>query len=147
MTFQTPSKTLHLHLRARKAVEQSAVFIIGLKELAEQDANYLPVSDHCATGFDGKGFWRVEQLRYHDWRRVDAAHHADEVGVSTFACAGRPPERINSRGNLILLRPNSPSNCRQTAPKMSCASLTSRSGELAAVATRGAPISTVSPCI
>ena len=42
---------------------------------------------------------------------------------------GAPPSKINSLGNRILLRPNSSSNSRQTALKMSWASLTSRSGE------------------
>ncbi len=53
---------------------------------------------------------------------------------------GAPPSRINSLGNLIALRPKRPSSSRQTAPKMSCASLTSRSGELVPVATGAAPV-------
>jgi hypothetical protein len=60
---------------------------------------------------------------------------------------GAPPSRINSLGNLIVLRPKSPSSSRQTAPKMSCASLTSRSGELVAVATGAAPVPTLSRSI
>jgi hypothetical protein len=60
---------------------------------------------------------------------------------------GAPPSRINSLGNLIALRPKRPSSSRQTAPKMSCASLTSRSGELVPVATGAAPVPTLSRSI
>src|SRR5580693_8170198 len=66
---------------------------------------------------------------------------------------GAPPSRINSLGKRIRLRPNSPSSSRQTAPKMSCASLTSSSGEFVAAGTRGAAIPgpfdvpALSPCI
>jgi hypothetical protein len=56
-------------------------------------------------------------------------------------------------GKRIRLRPNSPSSSRQMAPKMSCASLTSSSGELVAAGTRGAAVPcpfhtpALSPCI
>ena len=56
---------------------------------------------------------------------------------------GAPPSRMNSLGKRIRLRPNSASSSRQIAPKMSCASLTSSSGELVAA---GAGAAVPGPC-
>src|SRR5271165_2841810 len=46
-------EALNLHLRSREAVQQRAVLLLGLKELAQQDADNLPVPDHAATRLDG----------------------------------------------------------------------------------------------
>ncbi len=86
-------EALYLHLRAREAVEQRAVLLLRLKQLAQQDADHLPVPDHAAACLDGARLRCVKELRNHDGRRLDAAHLADEIRVGAFARARRPPEQ------------------------------------------------------
>ena len=86
-------EALDLHLGAREAVEQRAVLLLGLKQLAQEDADHLPVPDHAAARLDGARLRGVKELGNHDGRRLDAAHLADEVRVGAFARARRPPEQ------------------------------------------------------
>ena len=45
-------EALHLHFRAREAIKQRAVLLLGLKQLAQEDADHLPVPDHNAARLD-----------------------------------------------------------------------------------------------
>src|ERR1700733_8480885 len=72
-------------LRAREAVEQCAVLLLRRKQLAQEDADYLPVPDHAAACLDGPSLRRVKELGNHNGPSLDAAHLADKVRVGAFA--------------------------------------------------------------
>ena len=86
-------EALHLNFRAREAIKQRAVLLLGLKQLTKEDADYLPVSHHSATRLDRARLRCLKELGNHDGRRADAAHLADEVRIGAFACARSPPEQ------------------------------------------------------
>jgi hypothetical protein len=80
-------EALYLNLRAREAVEQCAVLLLRRKQLAQEDADCLPVPDHAAACLDGPSLRRVKELGNHNGPSLDTAHLADKVRVGAFASA------------------------------------------------------------
>jgi len=85
-------ETLDLNLGAREAVEDGAVLLLGLKELAEEDADHVPVKDHAAARLDLAGLGRIKKGADDDGCSGDVAKLADEIGVGAFAGAGSAAE-------------------------------------------------------
>ena len=120
-------QALHLHLRAREAVDDDAVVVLRLEEFLEQQADHLAVADHLAGVLDRHRLRAGEQAADDDRRGGDVAGLGDERRVGALAGAGAPPSQMNSRGKRRLSRPCFSSRSAQTAEKMSWASLISRS--------------------
>ena len=78
-------QALHLHLRAREAVEDRAVLLIGFEQLADENAHHFAVAHHAALGLEFLRFRTVEQGAHHDRLGCDAAHFANEIRVCAFA--------------------------------------------------------------
>ena len=55
-------EALHLHFRAREGVQQRAVLLLGLEQLAQEDADHLPVPDHAAACLDPARLRRLKEL-------------------------------------------------------------------------------------
>src|ERR1700674_296607 len=86
-------EALDLYLGAREAIEQRAVLLLRLRQLAQQDSDYLPIPDHAASCLDGARLRCVKELGNHNGWRLDVAHLANEVRVGAFARTRRPPEQ------------------------------------------------------
>jgi len=92
-------EALYLHLRAREAVEQRAVLLLRLKQLAQQDADHLPVPDHAAACLDGARLRCVKELGNHNGRRLarkgKTGSEAGTFGVLSFmAINAQPLEKV-----------------------------------------------------
>ncbi len=55
-----------LHFRAREAIKQRAVLLLGFKQLAQEDADHLPVPDHGAAHLDRARLRCLKELGNHD---------------------------------------------------------------------------------
>ena len=62
-------QTFHLHLGARKAVDDHALVILRRQQFLEQQADHLAVADHLAGVLDGHGLRAGEQVADDDGRR------------------------------------------------------------------------------
>ena len=63
-------QALDLNGRAREAVDDHAVVILGAQQLAQQQADHLAVADHVARVLQRSGLRRVEQRAHDDRRRT-----------------------------------------------------------------------------
>ena len=77
-----------MNFGARESVEDCAVLLFGLQELAKENADDLLVANHAALGLELQGLRAVEQLGDHDRFRADVAQPSDEIGVGAFARTG-----------------------------------------------------------
>ena len=73
-------EALHLHCRAREAIQQRAVLLLGLEQLAQEDADHLPVPDHAAACLDRARLRRLKELETTPSGRFD---DPDPVPVPT----------------------------------------------------------------
>jgi acyl-[acyl-carrier-protein]-phospholipid O-acyltransferase/long-chain-fatty-acid--[acyl-carrier-protein] ligase len=55
-------EALHLHFRAREAIQQRAVLLLGLEQLAQEDADHLTVPDDAAACLDRARLRRLKEL-------------------------------------------------------------------------------------
>jgi len=86
-------QALDLHLRAWEAIEHRAILLLGLEELAQQDAHDLAVADHAALRLDLPRLGAVQELAHHDRRRRDLPQLANEIRVRSLARARRAAQQ------------------------------------------------------
>ena len=76
-----------LHRGARKAVENHAIPIGFVEQLAQQHAQHFPVADHPALCFDLLHLRRRQQIADDDRRTGQATRLADESGLRALSGA------------------------------------------------------------
>ena len=86
-------QALHLHRRARKAIEHNAVAVRRLQELAQQEAHDLLVANHDSLRLELLHLWRRQQLADHDRRAGQPARLVDELRLRALAGAGSAAEQ------------------------------------------------------
>jgi len=96
-------EALHLHHRAREAVDDRTADILGGEELAEEDLHHFAVTDEHA-GVDALlGLGTREQVADHDRVGGVVTILEDERGVGTLTGAGGAvePENLTREGQLL----------------------------------------------
>jgi dTDP-glucose 4,6-dehydratase len=98
-------ETFDLNFCAWKPVEHGAVGIFGLEQLAEEDINHLPVTNHCTASLDFFRFRTRQQLAHHKRRCGDIPQLHDKVRVGTLAGSGRTPQQDQFTRKSKVLAP------------------------------------------
>src|SRR5690606_29320395 len=76
--FDHQLETFDLHAGPREAVEDAAVAVLFLEQLAKQDPDHFAVADHAAGLFDAFGLWTGQQRTDDDWRAGQSASFGNE---------------------------------------------------------------------